>query len=109
MTRGLLFSSLLLSGCVTAQTAPLIEPSTSISGTLSASDGCYWLTTPDGLTREIAAANGARILHGATGYRFVGTDNSIREFGVAGAFIAGESAEIGSCSSDNLTFLYRAI
>lgn len=99
----------LLAGCVTAPSVPQIEPSTSISGSLSQHDGCYWLMTPDGSEREIGVAPGARIVSDADGLSFVGTDKSARKFGVSGAFIGGEGPQKGACTNENVTVLYRAI
>ena len=57
MKRAALIFSFLLTGCVTTPSDPLIEPSSSITGSLSQHDGCYWLTTPDGSEREVVAAD----------------------------------------------------
>lgn len=109
MKRTALLSTFLLAGCVTAPSGPLIEPSSSITGSLSQHDGCYWLKTPDGSEREVAAAVGARIVSNSDGQSFVGTDNSMRRFGVSGSFIGGEGPQKGACTNENVTVLYRAI
>lgn len=99
----------LVAGCVSAPAVPLIEPSTSIVGSLSQHDGCYWLKTPDGSEREIVAAPGARVVSDAKELSFVGTDKVARKFGVSGTFIGGEGPQKGACTNENVNFLYRAI
>lgn len=109
MKRAALIFSFLLTGCVTTPSDPLIEPSSSITGSLSQHDGCYWLTTPDGSEREVVAAAGARIVSNSDGQSFVGTDSSTRKFGVSGSFIGGEGPQKGACINENVTVLYRTI
>ena len=99
----------MLAGCVTGPSGPMIEPSSSIVGSLSRHDGCYWLKLLDGSEREILPSAGARVVSNSDGQFFVGTDKSTRKFGISGSFIGGEGPKKGACRNENVTVLYRAI
>ena len=100
---------LIMTGCAMTPPASIIEPGSSVSGNLIASQGCYWLKGQDLPRREVAAAAGARFVGTGDRMKFIGTDKSVIAFGIDGKFIAGEGPQRGKCSDENVLLIYRIV